>query len=163
MSMTTLVLPAAVVTKHQFVKFLAAFEVLDDALTTQEIRAASGATAEAAAAPSALITQFIEENKLEITNSEARRHTLDALKELRKTAPIVHMTFAAEADLESLVTMVHWFRQNMSKYTLIEVGLQPGLVAGAYVRSQNHVYDYSLRARLIGQRQTLVSALKAAQ
>lgn len=153
-------LPTAVATKHQFVRFLAEFESLDGELTNQEIRASTGVEGGPGAAENLSIAQFLQENGIALTDSDGRTHMLEGLRSLRKTAPVVHLTFAGEADPASLAEIADWFRKNMNPHTLIEVGLQPGLVAGTYIRSQNKVYDYSLRSRIIGKRDSLVDALR---
>jgi len=156
-------LPGSVATKHQFVRFLAEFEALDAGLTNQEIRASTGVEGGSGPTENPHITQFLEENNIAVTDSTGRSHVLEALRSLRKTAPVVHLTFAAEADPASLAEIADWFRKNMNPHTLIEVGLQPSLVAGTYIRSQNKVYDYSLRSRIIGKRDSLVDALRTDQ
>jgi F0F1-type ATP synthase delta subunit len=47
------------------------------------------------------------------------------------------------------------------KQAVIEVGLQPALIAGVYIRTPNHVQDLSLRAMLKGGRDILIKELEA--
>ena len=163
MSLIDLKLPASLVTKHQFIHFLNDFEIFDEAMTAYEIKASTGAENNPMPAEDQRITQFLGENNLASNDSGARANVVETLRSIRKVAPIVHMTFSAEADPASLADVAAWFRETMHPHALLEVGLQPHLVAGAYIRSQNKVYDYSLRARIVGQRASLVEALRAAQ
>jgi len=60
-----------------------------------------------------------------------------------------------------LQELVLWFRKSVNKQTLLEVGLQPALVGGVYIRTPNHVHDFSLRSKLQGQRELLMTELGA--
>jgi F0F1-type ATP synthase delta subunit len=71
------------------------------------------------------------------------------------------MTFAVTADPESLQQLAQWARTTIDPHAVIAVGLQPGLVAGVYLRTPNHVHDFSLRAMLKSSRGKLVEELGA--
>jgi F0F1-type ATP synthase delta subunit len=71
------------------------------------------------------------------------------------------MTFAVEADRESLMQLAQWVRETVHPQAVIAVGLQPGLIAGVYLRTPNHVHDLSLRAALDGGHEILVNDLEA--
>ena len=71
------------------------------------------------------------------------------------------MTFAVPADRESLRYIVQWVRTSVHPQALLQIGLQPALVAGVYLRTPNRVHDFSLRAALNGQHDALVKELGA--
>lgn len=154
-----IVLPAGIVTKQQFVRFLHDFEAADSELTTVAARNSTGVTASAKAAVSPDVTKFSEQNKLKLTDSAARAKMLAKLRSIKTKAPVVHLTFASEADEASLAKLSTWLREAVHPHALIDVGLQPRLVAGLYMRSINKVFDYSLRSKLEGQRSLLIEAL----
>ena len=87
-----------------------------------------------------------------------------ALKEwlhvLKDKAPIIHMTFAVDVDTEVLQKLTAWVRDNAHPQGLITVGLQPSLVGGVYIRTPNHVHDFSMRSLLQNKRDVLVKALE---
>ena len=70
-------------------------------------------------------------------------------------------TFASEADRESLGQLALWLRTSVHPQAVIDVGLQPGLVAGVYLRTANRVFDLSLKGALKQGRGILASDLEA--
>jgi len=74
----------------------------------------------------------------------------------------MHMTFATVADPESLQKLVDWIRQEIHPQALLHVGLQPALVGGVYLRTPNHIHDFSLRQLLADKRSIIVDELNAA-
>lgn len=160
MSGSNLKLPSSVVTKQQFVRFVTEFEAASADIDTEKIRGVATKKRRPKVVTTERVEQFLEENSVKSTDDVARLKLLRTLRRLRKTAPVVHLTFASEADEVSLMKMSEWLRQNVDPAILIEVGLQPGLVAGVYVRAKNQVFDYSLKSRLRRQRESLVNALR---
>jgi hypothetical protein len=155
-------LPAAIATKHQFALFLDEVEAVDSALTTESIRASKGMKPKDKVEIPPLVTEFFEENQLKVSNGQTRSMVLAWLRALRRTVPVMHVTFAAEPDDASLAQIAHWMRRSVHPHVMIEAGFQPGLVAGMYMRAANRVFDYSLRSRLEAQRGSLIAALGAA-
>lgn len=159
LSHTTFQLPPSIVTKLDLSRLVSEAESIDDALTTAEIRARTGAAALPAPAASAQFVQFLQVNKLSMEGNR-RAEVVRELRALKENAPVVHMTFAVTADTESLQQLVNWLRQSVHAHALIEVGLQPSLVAGVYMRTTNRVYDFSLRGALAEHREELVGELE---
>lgn len=156
---TTFQLPASIVTKLDLARLVSEAERIDDALTTAEIRARTGAAALPAPAVSIQFIQFLQVNKLSMEGPR-RAEVLRELRQLKDKAPVVHMTFAVTADIESLQQLANWLRQSVHAHALIEVGLQPALVAGVYMRTTNHVHDFSLRGALAEHREELAGELE---
>lgn len=71
------------------------------------------------------------------------------------------MTFAVTADPESLERLARWFRESIHPQVVIATHLQPSLIAGVYLRTPNHVHDFSLRGALAGKHGLLVNELEA--
>jgi hypothetical protein len=63
------------------------------------------------------------------------------------TAPTIHMSFASDPSSAFTAKVVMWLRSNIHPHTLLQVGLQPTIAAGTIVRTDNHVFDFSLRQR----------------
>ena len=103
---------------------------------------------------------FIEMNKIDIANDHARMELKEHLRALKDHAPIIHMTFAVDADPEFLSKLVEWLRQNIHPQTLVSVGLQPSLVGGVHMRTPNHVHDFSIRKLLATKRDLMVHELE---
>ena len=155
------ILPPNVVTRSDVSRLLTEFERVDGELTTAIVHAKTGAAPTPTPTLSRSLTDFLVQNKLDVAKDHARSELLAQLKLLKDSVPVVHMTFAAEADQESLAELVKWLRASVHPQAVIAVGLQPGLIAGVYVRTPNHVYDLSLRSKLKGSRDLLVKQLGA--
>lgn len=158
---TDFVLPTSVITKIDVSRLVTELERVDNDLTTAEVRAQSGEAAVTQPMLTQQMTDFLAQNELKIGDGQGRSGLIKELRALKDTAPIIHMTFAVNADPESLEKLVQWLRTSIDPRAVIEVGLQPGLVAGVYVRTPNHVHDLSLRQMLQAGRSKLVEELGA--
>ena len=82
------------------------------------------------------------------------------LRILKDKVPVLHMTFSVTADVESLQTLTQWVRNSVHPQAVIAVGLQPSLVAGVYLRTPNHIHDFSVRGALEGRHGLLIEELE---
>ena len=160
---TDYVLPASVVSKLDVARLLSEAERIDNDLTQSAVRDRIGATSEAQPATSERLTDFLQANELQLDDARQRADIIKQLHLLKDKAPIIHMTFAVEADPESLGQLAQWVRASVHPQAIIATGLQPALVAGVYLRTPNHVHDLSLRAKLKNSRDLLVKELEAAR
>ena len=158
---TAFSLPAAVVSRRDLARLVNEAEHIDDELTAAEVRARKTKQVAETPAFSGQFTDFLSDNKLDFTESKVRTDIIKELRVLKTKAPVVHTTFAVPADIVSLQTLAAWFRKSVHPQVLLEIGLQPALVAGVYVRTPNHVHDMSLRSALAGKREVLVKDLEA--
>lgn len=162
LSHTTFVLPPGVVGKRDVSRLISDAERVDNELTSAAVRAKAGATQLDTTVVSDELTDFLQRNDLTFgDNSRERTELIKQLRLLKDHAPVIHMTFAVTADRDSLQQLADWVRTTVHPQALIAVGLQPALVAGVYVRTPNHVHDFSLRAKLDGQHDVLVKELEA--
>lgn len=157
----TLSLPTTVVSKVDVSRLVTDAERYDSELTSKSVRKKAGANAATSPMLSARLDDFLKLNELSFERSKDRTALIKQLRMLKETVPITHLTFATEADPESLQRLVAWLRESVHPQAVIEVGLQPGLVAGVYVRTPNHVHDLSLRGQLQSKRGVLVKELEA--
>src|SRR5690606_10661055 len=97
----------------------------------------------------------------EIGDTLQRAGLINQLRQLKANAPIAHVTFASLVDTESLRQITAWLRESVHPQAVIVVGLQPSLVGGVYIRTPNHVHDFSLRAQLAGHRDIIVKEVEA--
>jgi F0F1-type ATP synthase delta subunit len=148
------ILPAALITRADLARLMREVEALDNDLEVQKVRNhASGKTAEYhLPTMSRSLHDFLEQNQLNIADDKVRVHLRETLKATKDHAPIMHMTFAVEAEPDFLQQLVAWLRQEIHPQALLSVGLQPALVGGVYVRTPNHVHDFSIRELLAGKR-----------
>ncbi|HEY8886583.1 MAG TPA: hypothetical protein VIM31_03755 [Candidatus Microsaccharimonas sp.] len=154
------VLPASLVSRVDVAHLVEEVERVDAEMTSAAIRAGEGVVPTIPALSQQLI-DFLAQNELKLDDSKARMTLIQELRLLKDKVPILHMTFAVTADPESLQQLAQWARTSIDPHAVISVGLQPGLVAGVYLRTPNHVHDFSLRAMLKSGRGKLVEELGA--
>ena len=155
------VLPASVVSKVDLSRLIREIEWVDGELTSASVRTKTGAEAPAAPNTSSTLQEFLAQNNLDLDNSLARTDLIKQLRLLKDKVPVLHMTFAVPADSESLQQLSAYVRESIHPQAVISVGLQPGLVAGVYLRTPNHVHDFSVRAKLHSSRGLLIKELEA--
>lgn len=158
---TGFVLPPSIVTKVDLSRVVSEFEQVDNGLTTASVREKTGAGKGDAPLMSEQLSDFLEQNNVDMADSRARSDFIKRLRELKDTVPVLHMTFSASADGESLRKLSAWVRDSVHPQAVIAVGLQPALIGGVYVRTPNHVMDLSLRAKLKGHKELITNELEA--
>ena len=161
MTYAEFVLPPSVVTKVDVTHLVSEIERVDNELTTAAVRAKTGAAQSSQLTLSPQLTEFMNQNKLRPNNSQDRSELIKQMRLMKDNVPTVHMTFAVEADRQSLQQLAVWLRSSVHPQAVIAVGLQPGLIAGVYLRTPNQVKDLSLRAMLKSGRGLLVKDLEA--
>lgn len=105
------------------------------------------------------LTTFLEMNNLAFEVSHVRTKVISEMRLLKQNIQNVHMTFASEPDQQSLRELLQWFRANVSPQVVVKIGVQPALVAGVYMRTANHVYDFSLRNVMGESREYLIEKM----
>jgi F0F1-type ATP synthase delta subunit len=93
-----------------------------------------------------------EVNDADLLALEDRQRLQAFLVSLQQHAPVLHISFAAEPSAAFTSRIVGWLRANVSKYVLLQVGLQPSIAAGCVLRGTNKVFDMSLRRYLQDQK-----------
>ena len=158
---TEFVVPASLVTKLDVSRLVTEVEKVDNEMTEAEVRTKAGATQTPPPVFSEQLTEFLNQNQLKLEESQGRSELVKQLRQLKDKVPIIHMTFSVTADRESLQQLAQWLRSSVHPQAVIDVGLQPALVAGVYLRTPNHVHDLSLRAKLDGSRDVLEKELES--
>ena len=153
-------LPPNVVSKIDVSRLVSEFERIDNEMTTAAVRAKTGTNQQMHLKLSDQLTDFLNLNQLRPNSSNERSELVQQLRLLKDNVPVLHMTFAVEADPESLQQLAAWVRTSVHAQAVIEVGLQPALIAGVYLRTPNHVQDLSLRGLLKGGHEVLVNELE---
>lgn len=161
LSSTDFVLPPSLVTKIDVSRLVNELEAIDNAMTTVAVRTKVGVQQQSVPSLSPQLTTFIEQNKLDLQNSNTRTEIIKQLRTMKDTIPVIHMTFSSQADTESLQQLVQWLRTSVHPQAVVSVGLQPGLIAGVYIRTPNRVHDLSMRAKLQASRGLLAKELEA--
>jgi len=155
------VLPANIVSKVDLARMISDLERVDNELTEIEVRKKAGAKTDPNLTMSDQLAEFLDQNKLDIHDDHERSRLIKQLHVLKEHVPVIHVTFSAPADPESLQEIAHWMRQSVHPQVVISAGLQPSLIAGVYLRTPNKVHDLSLRTKLRQSSGLLVKELEA--
>lgn len=158
---TDFVLPASVVSKVDLSHLITEVEWVDGELTAIAVRTKAGSQSSVAPNVSGPLAEFLALNKVTLDNSLERTELIKQMRLLKDKVPILHMTFSVPADRESLQQLSAWVRQSIHPQAVISVGLQPALVAGVYLRTPNHVHDFSMRAKLQASHGLLIKEIEA--
>jgi F0F1-type ATP synthase delta subunit len=157
----TFILPSALVGRADLSRLLRELEALDNDLESQRARSHSKTVAYQLPNMSQTLSEFLETNKIDIANDHDRMDLRTQLRKLKDHAPVVHLTFATDTDPDSLQQVVAWIRSQLHPQALMSIGLQPSLIGGVYIRTPNHVHDFSMRAHMKDSRIIIVQALDA--
>lgn len=158
---TQFTLPPSIVTRVDVSRLVAELERLDSDLVTRDVHIKIDQPVTEQLTFSEQLSDFFAANSIEIGDSVQRGELIRQVRRLKDMAPIVHVTFAIPADIDSLRQLVSWLRQSVHPQSIMMVGLQPSLIGGVYVRTPNHVHDFSMRAKLAGHRHLITEEVEA--
>lgn len=160
-SYTDFMLPTNIVTKKDVARLIQECEALDVALTEKRVRKKAGAKSKTLPPIPSRLQAFLDVNPTELENGTKRSAYIKQLRLLKDSVAVMHMTFAVEADEGSIQKLLAWVRQSIHPQAVLEVHIQPALVAGVYIRTENHIFDLSVRNALTAKREDLQKALGA--
>jgi F0F1-type ATP synthase delta subunit len=103
------------------------------------------------------------ENQVDLKDIKKCEELLKKLDTLKDKAPSVHVSFPTEPTPEILQKLVNWFRAEIDKNIVIQVGMQPTIAAGVILRTPNKQFDFSLRKHLYQNRKKLAEAIDSVQ
>lgn len=109
-----------------------------------------------------LLEQIARDNKINLIEEPQREQLRQNLQQILKTAPVVHISFAAEPTPRIIDNVLGWLRTNIDSRVLLQVGLQPTIAAGCVLRTPNQIFDMSLRQHLKKQENYLVELIQGA-
>lgn len=161
LSYTNFILPSSIVSRLDITRLVTELERVDAELLSAAVHAKVGVATYAQPVLSDQLTDFLVKNSFTLNDSHARTALIQQIRILKDKVPVMHMTFAATADYESLQKIAQWLRASVHPQVVIAVGLQPSLVGGVYLRTPNHIHDMSLRTLLHGRSNVLVKELEA--
>lgn len=94
------------------------------------------------------IEELAQDNGLSILEARDRKLLLSQLEIIDEHAPVVNFSFPSEPSRSALETIVGWLRGNINHYCLVRIGLEPTIGIGCVVRTENKIFDCSLKNRL---------------
>jgi len=95
-----------------------------------------------------LLNQLAKDNGLNLIDGVDRKKLELALEQIYEAAPTLHVSFASEPSPKAMEKMIVWVRANIHPQALVQVGLQPSVAVGCFLRTPNKTFDMSLRASL---------------
>ncbi len=146
-SKTSAALPPSLVSRSDATRLLREIKDYDE-LATQRSLAKGTKRRSTPTRHSEQLIELAEAQSLSLASAADRDEIINQLASLLETAPAVHIDFATEPSARALHRIVQWFREEIHPQALVEVGLQPSLVAGCVVRTTNRYFDYSVRSQL---------------
>lgn len=94
---------------------------------------------------SPLLSNMIKKSGLNVLKSDERRQFTNQLDFVRRTAPVVRISFASEPTKQALRVLVRWFRENGHPNTLVAPAVSPRIAGGCVVRTSTKTFDFSLQ------------------
>jgi F0F1-type ATP synthase delta subunit len=110
---------------------------------------------------SRMLEALARENQKDLLKGNDRKSLGEFLQEIDRSAPVIHMSFAADPSASFSAKIVGWLRANIHPLSLLEIGLQPTIAAGCIVRTTNKVFDLSLRNRFSEHTELLLKSLRS--
>ncbi len=157
---TDYLFPAALIGRPDLARLIREVESVDNDLESQKVRSKAEETGCHMPTMSRGLSDFLELNKLDLKEDKMRMQLREQLRVIKDKAPVIHMTFAVDADPEFLQKLVSYMRAELHPHTLLSVGLQPAIVGGVYMRTPNQVHDFSLKTLLAGKRDIITHELE---
>lgn len=151
-------LPVGVVGPGDMRKLKRELEALED--TLQQMRLRTNAPVAKLPRSSRAVEEFAATNRLNLLLPDDRQRMAAYIAHTIKNAPVVHMSFAAEASRKFTTEIVLWLRSNLQADILLDIGLEPNIAAGCVVRTPSRQYDFSLRARFVEHADLLAEKLR---
>lgn len=150
---TGMVLPESLISSIDLSRVLRELTTLDGLLYQENVRAPKQPAN--LARSSQILEDLASANSVSLAEASQRGELLAALKALEDKSPHIHMSFAVETSAKFNKRMIIWLRENIHPLVLLEIGLQPLLAIGCVVRTDNKIFDMSLRHRFKEQRHIL--------
>lgn len=154
-------LPSALIGRADVARLEREVEKIDNDFSVQKVRDHAAEGSYQLGTVSRSLNDFLQLNNTDILDDQQRLKLRSQLRVIKKKAPTIHMTFAVEPDPESLQWIAAWLRKEIHPQALVTVGLQPSVIGGVYMRTPNHVHDFTVRALLATKRDVIAKEIDA--
>jgi F0F1-type ATP synthase delta subunit len=151
------VLPFEVITIHDVNQLIRELETISDFFV--DIKAREKTTVLGLPQASRLLNEVVQYNKLNLAKSQDRTWLKLILQSIRTQAPTLHISFSRDPNREFLEKIVALVRREIHPLAIFEVGLQPGIGAGFMLRTNNKLFDFSLKKHLEENRHLFIEEL----
>ncbi|HET8689941.1 MAG TPA: hypothetical protein VFL81_00705 [Candidatus Saccharimonadales bacterium] len=139
-----LILPGDIVGRADVTKVLRELESVNDFMLQADLRH----VAVRLPAISRQLNSLAEANQYDLSDKRQRLQLITFLNKIRSLAPQIHLSLASEPSETATAKIIDWLRRELSSYTMLEIGIQPSMVAGCRIRTTNKLFDFSLHRQL---------------
>lgn len=154
-------LPLSVVSRVDVGRLLREVESIDDFLSQSAIR--EPGTQMKLPKTSRLFDEIMQINNINVLREDERKRLHDFLVGVKANAPVLHMSFSADASPQFTQRLITWLRSELHPLVLLQLGLQPNIGAGCVVRTTNKYFDFSLRTRFKSKSDELAALMKSSE
>ncbi len=105
------------------------------------------------------LNTIMKQTDINPLSADDRARLTRQLQFVRRTAPVVQMSFASEPGKQAMRPLVRWFREQSHPNTLITIGVEPNIAGGCVLRTSTKTFDFSLQKLLQDKRGELVKQL----
>jgi hypothetical protein len=125
------------------------------ALRDNQVRRRAGHTVEETPHVSALLLGVLHGAGAKQDELAPTESVLSDIEVLRSKAMVAHVTLAALPNRTLKRQLVVWFRSQVNPYAFLTFAMRSDIGGGVIVQAGSHIYDYSFRQVLVGNRQRL--------
>lgn len=138
-------LPLSILGAAELNRIYRELELLDDFLRQDTVRSPG----QQLKMPSTtrVMDEFCRTNEVNMLDEAEREAVKIFLKKMKKSAPVVHISFAVEASPAFITKILRWIRENIHPHALLQVGMTPSIVGGCIVRTTNQVFNFGLKQK----------------
>ena len=105
------------------------------------------------------LNTIMKQTDINPLSADDRARLTRQLQFVRRTAPVVQMSFASEPGKQAMRPLVRWFREKSHPNTLITIGVEPNIAGGCVLRTSTKTFDFSLQKLLQHNRSVLTNNL----
>lgn len=106
-----------------------------------------------------LLLTILRNNQVNTEKPSAMKEFLTKLQEHINTLPVLSITLAVEPTEKTLRILSDWFLMNLKRQVLLDISVEPSLIAGIAIHYNGRFLDFSVRERV----QTVIQGLVTPQ
>lgn len=110
-------------------------------------------------AGSAQLQSLVQTNRT-VFDSAGLRGIEQGIATILDSAPVFDLIFAASPHDTFLLEVGRWFRSSIHQDSLFKISVRRSLAGGMVLRSKNRIFDFSLRPKIIENKQKIPEVVK---
>lgn len=156
MSGSSVRLPADLYSPEQLGAIIIELRSNISALRDASVRAkATNSEVTAPGHTSALLMGAMHGANTKATDMAGLEKLLKELEGIRDKAPAVHLMMAALPNRDLKRKLTEWFRAHIHPYAMLTFATRADIGGGLVIQAGSHVYDYSFRQQILGNKQRI--------